>query len=139
MKKKIVKKKVASKKRRKSSRYVDGFVLTVKKDRLNAYRQMAALGGRVWRKHGALEYKECLMEDSQPQGVTWTFPRMAKAKPDEVVIFAFIVFKSRADRDRVNAKVMKDPMMNDPKYKDMPMPFDMKRMAYGGFEVFVDA
>jgi uncharacterized protein YbaA (DUF1428 family) len=139
MKKKTTKKKVTAKKKGKSSRYVDGFVLTVKKDRLDDYRKMATLGCKIWTKHGALEYKECVMDDPKPEGVKWTFPLMAKAKPDEIVVFAFIVYKSRADRDRVNAKVMNDPEMNDPKYANTPMPFDMKRMAFGGFEVLVEA
>lgn len=119
--------------------YVDGFVLTVKKDQLAAYRKLATLAGGVWRKHGALDYKECVIDDSDPTGVTFTFPKMAKAKPDEVVVFSYIVFKSKAHRNQVNAKVMKDPAMDDPKLKEMPMPFDMKRMAYGGFKVLVAA
>ncbi len=119
--------------------YVDGFVLAIPKKNLPTYRRMASMGRDVWCKHGALDYKECMIDDAKPKGVKFTFQKMIKAKPGEVVIFAYIVFKSRAHRDRVNAKVMKDPVMNDPKYKDMPMPFDMNRMAYGGFKVIVDA
>ncbi len=119
--------------------YVDGFVLTVPKKNLSAYRKMAQVAGKVWRKHGALDYKECIGDDLRPNGVTFTFPKMAKAKPGELVVFSYIVFKSRAHRDQVNAKVMKGLFMNDPKNKNMPMPFDMKRMAYGGFTVLVDA
>ena len=117
--------------------YVDGFVLPVPKKKLQAYRRMAQKAGRVWRDHGALDYKECVGDDLNVKfGVR--FPRLAKLKPGETVFFSWIVFKSRAHRDRVNAKVMKDPRlakMMDPK----AMPFDVKRMAYGGFKVLVDA
>lgn len=118
-------------------RYVDGFVLPVPKKNLQAYRRMAQTAGKVWRDHGALDYKECAGDDLRVKcGVR--FPRLAKLKPGETVFFSWIVFKSRAHRDRVNAKVMKDPRlakMMDPK----AMPFDVKRMAYGGFKVLVDA
>jgi len=119
--------------------YVDGYVLAVPKKNLRAYRQMAQMGGKVWRKYGALDYKECVGDDLNPKWAGIKFPRTVKAKPGETVVFSFIVFKSRAHRDSINAKVMKDPVMNDPKYKDKPMPFDMKRMVYGGFKVIVDA
>jgi len=118
--------------------YVDGFVLPVPKKNLQAYRRMSQKAGKVWRKYGALDYKECAGDDLDIK-MGMPFPRLVKPKRGETVVFAFIVFKSRAHRDRVNAKVMKDPFMNDPKYKDKPMPFDMKRMAYGGFKVLVDA
>lgn len=121
------------------SKYVDGFVLVVPKKNLAAYKKMAELGGKAWKKYGAIDYKECVADDMKPKHVHFTFPKMVKTKPGEVVIFSYITYKSRAHRDQVNAKVMKDPMMNDPKYKDMPMPFDMKRFAYGGFKVMVDA
>ncbi len=118
-------------------RYVDGFVLPVPKKNLQAYRRIAQMAGKVWRDHGALDYKECAGDDLRVKcGVR--FPRLAKLKPGETVFFSWIVFKSRAHRDRVNAKVMKDPRlakMMDPK----AMPFDVKRMAYGGFKVLVDA
>ena len=120
-------------------RYVDGFVLVVPKKNIAAYRRMANEGGRLWKKYGALDYKECVGDDLQPKGITLTFPKAMKVKKSETVFFSYIVFKSRAHRDQVNAKVMKDPAMNDPKYKNKPMPFDMKRMAYGGFKVIVDA
>ena len=118
--------------------YVDGFVLPVPKKNVQAYRRIAQTAAKVWRKYGALEYRECVGDDlNTKMGVP--FPRAAKAKPGETVVFAWIVFKSRAHRDSVNAKVMKDPrlaeMMTDPK----AMPFDVKRMAYGGFKVIVDA
>jgi uncharacterized protein YbaA (DUF1428 family) len=119
------------------AKYVDGFVLVIKKSKVEEYKAMALKGQDVWKKHGALDYKECIADDMNPEWVTFTFPQMAKAQPDEVVIFAFITYKSRKDRDSVNAKVMADPLMNDPEQKDKPMPFDMKRMAYGGFEVLV--
>ncbi|WP_447980098.1 DUF1428 domain-containing protein [Candidatus Nitrospira bockiana] len=117
--------------------YVDGFVLPVPKKNLRAYLRMANKAGKIWREHGALEYRECVGDDlNVAYGVP--FPRSARAKPRETVVFAYIVFKSRAHRDRVNAKVMKDPRitdMCDPK----AMPFDVKRMAYGGFTVMIDA
>lgn len=120
------------------AKYVDGFVLTVPKSKLAAYKKMAKEGAESWMRHGALDYKECVIEDKKPQWVTFTFPKMAQAKASEVVIFSYILFKSRKHRDQVNAKVMKEM---DEKYKDAKdksMPFDMKRMAYGGFEVLVE-
>ena len=117
-------------------RYVDGYVLPVPKRNLQAYRRMAQTAGRVWRDHGALEYRECVGDDLKVKmGVA--FPRTVKLKPRDTVVFAWIVFKSRAHRDRVNARVMKDPRlanMMDPK----AMPFDHKRMVYGGFKILVD-
>jgi uncharacterized protein YbaA (DUF1428 family) len=116
-------------------RYVDGYVLPVPKKKLATYRRIAQKAGKVWRDHGALEYRECAGDDLKVKmGVP--FPRTAKAKSGETVVFAWIVFKSRAHRDRVNAKVMKDPRLA--KMMNMPMPFDVKRMAYGGFKVLVD-
>ena len=120
-------------------KYVDGFVLAVPKKKLQAYRQLAQKAGKVWRKYGALEYVEAAGDDLNVKFAGIKFPRAVRAKPGETVVFSYIVFKSRVDRDRVNAKVMKDPFMNDPAYKDKPMPFDMKRMAYGGFKVLVEA
>ncbi|MEX2054744.1 MAG: DUF1428 domain-containing protein [Candidatus Andersenbacteria bacterium] len=119
--------------------YVDGFLLVVPKKNMRAYRQMAATAGKIWRKYGALDYKECVGDDLKPKGIVFTFPKAVNLKPSETVVFSYIVYKSRAHRDRVNAKVMKDPLMNDPKYTDKTMPFDMKRMAFGGFKVIVDA
>jgi uncharacterized protein YbaA (DUF1428 family) len=116
--------------------YVDGFVLPVPKANLAAYRRMAQKAGKIWREHGALEFRECAGDDVKPGKLT-SFPQSVKLKPGETVVFSWIVFKSRADRDRVNAKVMKDPRlarMMDPK----AMPFDAKRMIYGGFSVLVD-
>ncbi len=118
-------------------RYVDGFLLPLPKKNVTTYRRMAKLGAKVWRDHGALEYRECIGEDLAPKfGVP--FPRSAKAKKGETVVLAWIVFRSRAHRDRVNARVMKDPRMAKMMAAG-PMPFDMKRMAYGGFEVLVEA
>ena len=121
----------------KKALYVDGFLLTVPKSKLAAYKKLAETGARLWKKHGALDYKECVGDDLAPKGVAFIFPKAAKAKPGEVVVFSYITFASRAHRDQVNAKVMQDPAMNDPKQKKRAMPFDMKRMAYGGFKVLV--
>jgi uncharacterized protein YbaA (DUF1428 family) len=118
-------------------RYVDGFVLPVPKKNVAAYQRMAEKAGKVWRDHGALEYIECLADDVKP-GKHTSFPQSVKLKPGETVVFAYIVYKSRAHRDRVNAKVMKDPRladMMDPK----ALPFDGKRMFWGGFKVLIDA
>ena len=116
-------------------RYVDGYVLPIPKKNLKTYIRMARVGKKMWMKHGALDYKECVGDDLKTQwGIP--FPRMMKLKPGETVVFAFVVFKSRAHRDRVNAKVMKEmEKMGEPK----DMPFDMKRMVYGGFKALVDA
>jgi len=123
-------------------KYVDGFVIAVPEKNMDAYRAMAKMGAEIWMKHGALEYFECVGDDLSPVmpgGVTGIrFPQMVKAKPDEKVIFSFIVFKSRADRDRINGIVMNDPVMNNPEFSNKPMPFDPERMAYGGFTVLVE-
>ena len=118
--------------------YVDGFVLVVPGRKLAAYRKMAALAGRVWREHGALQYVECVGDDLKVKaGCGLAFPKMAKAKKGERVLFSLIVYKSRAHRDRVNKKVMADPRLE--KMCDIDdMPFDLKRMAYGGFKSIVD-
>lgn len=118
-------------------RYVDGYVLPVPKKNLRAYRRLAKNAGRIWREHGALEYREWVGDDLKVK-FGLPFPRLVKAKPDETLVFAWIVFKSREHRDRVNAKVMKDPRlasMCDPQ----SMPFDCTRMAWGGFKMLVDA
>ena len=119
------------------ARYVDGFVLPVPKKKLQAYRRMAQKAGKVWREHGALEYREFVADDVKV-GKRTSFPRSVKLKPGEIVVFSWIVFKSRVHRDRVNAKVMKDPRlaeMKDPK----ALPFDGKRMIYGGFAFLLEA
>ncbi len=128
---------------RPKGKYVDGFVLVVPKKRVAEYRKMAQKAAKVWKKYGALDYKECMGGDLRPKGMggpkPLSFLKMAKARANETVWFSFIVYKSKKHRDEVNAKVMKDPVMNDPKWKNMPMPFDMKRMAYGGFKTIVEA
>lgn len=115
--------------------YVDGFVLVVPKKNLAAYKKLAKLGSKVWREHGALDYRECVGDDLKSQmGIP--FPKLVKPKAGETIVFSWIVYKSRAHRDRVNAKVMKDPRLAasmDPS----KMPFDCKRMTYGGFKVIV--
>ncbi len=124
------------------AKYVDGFVIPVPKNKTAEYKKMAKMGAAMWMKAGALEYMECLGEDLVPKAMggmkPWAFTKMTKAKPSETVWFSFIVYKSRKHRDEVNAKVMKEMSKMD-KFKDMPMPFDMQRMAYGGFEVAVEA
>jgi uncharacterized protein YbaA (DUF1428 family) len=115
--------------------YVDGFVVPVPKRNVAAYRRMARKAGKVWREHGALDYVECMADDVKP-GKHTSFPQSVKLKPGEVVWFSYIVYKSRRDRDRVLARVMKDPRlasMMDPK----AAPFDGKRMFWGGFKVIV--
>jgi uncharacterized protein YbaA (DUF1428 family) len=119
-------------------KYVDGYVLAVPEKNLPAYREMAEKGAKIWKKYGALQYIESVGDDLSPEWAGIRFPQTVSAGPDETVIFSFIVFKSKAHRDEVNAKVMNDPFMNDPKDKDKPMPFDMKRMVYGGFNVIVE-
>src|SRR3989344_2762586 len=116
--------------------YVDGFVLSIPKKNTAKYKKMAQDAGKVWKRFGALDYKECMIDDKKPPLVTFTFSKMAKAKPSETVWFSFITYKSRAHRDSVNKKVM---AYFEKKYgKDMMgMPFDMKRMAYAGFKVMV--
>jgi uncharacterized protein YbaA (DUF1428 family) len=117
--------------------YVDGYLLPIPKKNLQVYRRMAQKAGRIWREHGALEYRECVGDDLNVK-MGLSISRRIKLKPGETVVFSWIVFKSRADRDRVNAKVMKDPRlakMIDPK----AMPFDFKRMSYGGFKILVEA
>ena len=115
-------------------RYVDGFVLTVPKKNLAAYRRMAAKAGKIWREHGALEYMEAAGDDLAVK-FGLPFPKMAKPKKGETVVFSYIVYKSKADRNKVNAKVMKDPRLH---MDEKAMPFDPKRMAYGGFKAIVD-
>jgi len=115
--------------------YVDGYVLPLKKNKIDAYRQMAALAGSVWREHGALEYREWIAEDVKA-GEHTSFPQAVKLEDDEIVVFSWIVFESRDHRDEVNAKAMSDPRlagMMDP----TSMPFDGKRMFWGGFEPLV--
>ena len=116
--------------------YVDGFVLPVPEKNLAEYKRMARKAGKIWREHGALEYIECVADDVQPGKVT-SFPQAVKLKPGELVVFSWIVYKSRRDRDRINKLVMSDPRladMMDPK----SLPFDGKRMFWGGFKKIVE-
>ena len=121
--------------------YVDGFLLVVPKNKVAQYKKMAAVGKKVWMKHGALDYKECVGDDIRPKGQggmkPLSFADAAKAKMGETVWFSFIVFKSKKHRDQVNKKVMSDPLMNDPAWNEKDMPVDMKRFYYGGFKVEV--
>ena len=119
------------------AKYVDGFILPMPKKNVAAYRKLAQKGAKVWREHGALEYRECVAEDMDVK-FGLPFPRGIKAKAGETIVFAWIVYKSRAHRDRVNAKVMKDPRMSEG-MNEKTMPFDPKRMLYGGFEVLVES
>ena len=116
--------------------YVDGFIVAVPKKNVEAYRRMARKAGKIWREHGALEFHECVADDVK-KGKLTSFPRSVKLKPNETVVFSWITYKSRKDRDRINAKVMNDKRlagMMDIK----SMPFDAKRMIYGGFKSIVD-
>jgi uncharacterized protein YbaA (DUF1428 family) len=118
------------------ARYVDGFLLVVPKKKLKAYLAMAKVGGTVWKKHGALEYMECVGDDlGVHHGLP--FPRLLKLKKNELAFYSFIVYRSRKHRDTVNAKVMADPMIAK-MFSGKPMPFDMKRMSHGGFQALVD-
>ena len=118
------------------ARYVDGFVIPVPKRNVEVYRRMAQKAGKVWIEHGALEFRECVGDDLKIKG-TAPFTRAARAKSGETVFFSWIVYKSRAHRDRVNAKVMKDPRIAN-MMDEKAMPFDPRRMVYGGFRVLVD-
>ena len=114
--------------------YVDGFVIPLRKKNIEVYRRMARQASKIWREHGAVQYYECVGDDLNiKKGLP--FPRMAKLKPGETAVFSWIVYKSRAQRDRVNAKVMKDPRIA--KMMTATPPFDFSRMAYGGFKVIV--
>ncbi len=115
--------------------YVDGFVMVVPKKNIKAYKKMAQLGGKVWTKHGALQYFECAGDDLDMPGIVTTFPKLLKLKATETAFFSFIIYKSRAHRDKVNKKVMADPAMHTAPKK---MPFDFKRMSVGGFKAMVE-
>ncbi len=115
--------------------YVDGFVLVVPKKNTKAYEKMARLGGKVWTKHGALQYFECRGDDLNIKHIHLTFPKLTKLKSNETVYFSFIIYKSRAHRDAVNKKVMADSAMHEGPKK---MPFDFKKMAFGGFKTVVE-
>ena len=117
--------------------YIDGFLIAVPKKNVDAYRKISRKAGKIWREFGALDYREAVADDVQVGKVT-SFPRAVKMKPDETVIFAYILYKSRKDRDRINKKVMEDPRMAKMMGPDK-MPFDGKRMIFGGFKTIVDA
>ena len=118
------------------ARYIDGFVIPVPKRNLTAYKHMSRKAGRIWLEHGALEFRETVAEDAAPEGAV-PFARVARSKPGEVVVFSYTAFRSRAHRDRVNARVMKDPRVLA-MMQEQEMPFDAKRMVYGGFSVMID-
>jgi uncharacterized protein YbaA (DUF1428 family) len=115
--------------------YVDGFVVPVPKKKLEDYRRLAKISGKIWREHGALEYVECVADDVQ-KGKLTSFPRSVKLKAGEIVVFSWVVYRSRAHRDRVMAKVMNDPRLAH-MAESKKMPFDGKRMFWGGFKVFI--
>ncbi|HRI36784.1 MAG TPA: DUF1428 domain-containing protein [bacterium] len=126
--------------------YVDGFVFPIRREKIDEYRLIAEKAGEIWMKHGALAYYECIGEDLTPHIMEESdpecpppepFPHMARAEEGETVGFSFIIYRDRADRDRINAAVMADPDMQDPNLTPERMPFDMSRMAYGGFSVLV--
>ena len=123
--------------------YVDGFVLPVPKKNIGKYRKMAAEGGRMWKRHGALQYFECVGDDLNPNmgGMKFLrFPKTVRAKPGETVVFSFIIYRSKAHRNAVNSKVMKEwKEIEKKRGKQMEMPFDVRRMAYGGFRAVVKA
>jgi uncharacterized protein YbaA (DUF1428 family) len=119
-------------------KYVDGYILPVPRKHLGEYRKMAQGAGKIWKKHGALKYFECVGDDLKSKWSNIKFPKTVKAKAGEKVIFSFVVFKSKKHRNMVNKRVMKDPYMNNPEWKDKTMPFDMKRMVYGGFKAIVE-
>jgi len=117
--------------------YVDGFLLPLPKKNLKSYVAMAKKASRIFREHGALEYRECVLDDARAKGLL-PFPKGAQAKPSETVVLAWVIYKSRAHRDSVNAKIMKDPRMHA-MMQGGTMPFEMKKMMYGGFKIAVKA
>ena len=119
------------------SRYIDGFVIPVPKDRIEEYRRMAEKAAIVWKEYGALDYWECVGDDLDVKDMV-SFPQLAQAGPDETVVFAWVVFESREHRDLANEKIMADPRLKEMMDRDKPI-FDYKRMAYGGFKELVHA
>lgn len=119
------------------SKYVDGFVVPVPKDKIDTYKSISEKASKIWKEYGALEYRECVLEDPVAKDVL-PFPQLAGTKPEETVVFAYITYNSRAHRDEVNAKVMADPRLHD-MCGGEGMPFDCARMAYGGFQTIVEA
>ncbi len=119
--------------------YVDGFVLAIPKNKIATYKKMAKEGRDAWRKYGALSYRECMIDDAKPKRIAFTFAKAAQAKPGEVVWFSYVEYKNKKHRDQVNKKVMAHFAEKYKDKKDTDMPFDMKRMAYGGFKVAVSS
>ncbi len=119
------------------SHYIDGFVLPIPKNKIEEYRRIAGQACKIWMEHGALEYRECVGDDLEAKDMI-SFPQLASANAGETVVFAWIVYRSREHRDEVNAKVMADPRIHSMGDKDS-MPFDCKRMAYGGFKTIVES
>ncbi|HSA54583.1 MAG TPA: DUF1428 domain-containing protein [Gemmatimonadaceae bacterium] len=120
------------------ARYVDGFLIPIPKKNVKRYQSIARAAGRIWREYGALEYVECVGDDVSMKGSPASFPRRVRAKPNEAVVFSWIVYRSKAHRDRVNKKIMKDPRILK-MMERQENPFDPKKMSYGGFEVLVEA
>jgi uncharacterized protein YbaA (DUF1428 family) len=117
--------------------YLDGFLIAVPKKNVAAYRRMSAKAGKIWKKYGALEYRECVADDLKVKRPMRSFTKCAGSKPGETVMFSWIVYRSKKQRDQANAKIMKDPKLLE-MMQNTPMPFDMKQMAYGGFKAIVD-
>jgi uncharacterized protein YbaA (DUF1428 family) len=120
------------------SRYVDGFLIPIKKSAVEEYKKMASEAGQMWKEYGALQYVETVMEDASKSEWCGAFADYVKPAEDETIIFAFVVYSSRAHRDEVNKKLMADPRMSPEAMKNKPMPFDAMKMAYNGFEMIVD-
>lgn len=118
------------------AKYVDGFLLPVPRKKLDAYRRLSRAAGKIFREHGAIEYRECVGDDLKIKGFV-PFPKRTGTKPGEVVVFSWVTYRSRKSRDRANARIMKDPRLQKLMEK-YGTPCDMKRMSYGGFEVLVD-
>lgn len=119
------------------SRYIDGFVIPIPKNKIDDYRKLAEAAGKIWKEYGALDYWECLGDDLEVKEMV-SFPQLANLGADETVVFSWIVYESREQRDQINAKIMADPRIKEMCDPDNP-PFDCKRMAYGGFTVLVHA
>ena len=118
--------------------YVDGYVFTIQKKNLQKYQKMAKDAGKIWKKYGALSYMECVGDDLKPMMGMLPFRKLTKAKPNEIVLYSFIVYKTKADRNRINKKIMKEMEEQYGKQDHKDMPFDLKKMAFGGFKSIVD-
>lgn len=120
------------------AKYVDGYVIVVPKKNIPQYKKDARAAGKTWMKHGALEYKECVGDDLNISWIKLTFPKLTKIKKNETVVFSYVLYKSKKHRDSVNKKVMKEMLEYEKKHGKMKMPFDMNKMAFGGFKTLVD-